>query len=939
VKYHNHALFLGYFDHSHAIRVTVNKRFDGKRVQRVRKAFKSCCSRDNAKSRPLFFTCFGTVDELAVAVVEQPAKFTQAAAAAPELANFTLGLAPDLTDTSQKGGPIQSPEEFFRLDNFEEAPLIVTCNLKLNGVLRLAYGTFLQSATWECLCREIELFLSLSDDSAPIFSTEDRSKVRCCLLDAMSSDDIVLVVRTPNYSLAANLIARMRNFTLSTLTKGSGIYIDRLKAEMKKCVSADSSTKEYLTPYMELGKILSFEDESKVWQKDTCLFASSYSTFGFSSHLASEKLLKSTSGQVGVRLTCDVRPGMDAKGRRLVNRLFADISSSPPFEKCQHLLAGKHDLSLTVNESKLVSDFQFLDSGKLCATFSRFFSGSEDETKLQDSGLYDIVTDLVVPHREPARVEESCANYAVSLRRIAEGLRVSFLESNGTVPVEVTDVLELSPSTVGRFQRLYSEFTVAIENPLLFDSAIDLTDAFYSLHKAVVEFAPKEIESASVNARAGFRSVIRAYIVEALEALKRSFYLRMERASAKRDEKNLRVEVKGSLNNLIACADVSLKVCLGLFRFSVSPDPELFEKHDYKRLFGGVVAAELNRRTRAKWLTFENDQFSTTFLVEMDIAHLFQPELFTRIFHEAGHLLFTSCFGDNPAYFYANFNPYSNYAFQPSKDRLLSSLASESLEEIEGNSITWIQEIFSELFIFATVFEGAGEKYILHYFKDLIAIRHELDIPDQSWKSKISTVDFLFRAFVVSLLGEEYETGEVSSTPMEDTQFASKFRVFLQKHYESIPMLDHHLFSDLADDTSNLSEYCSLRARIQFNRFAMARASLIPRLRQILGDYRSHRTKRYRLPPNNGEILRREVERSYKSKDVSVGVEAMNDEFAFVAEMLRQLAPESHEELVEPKIDVQAFCWSTKLLWHVSTRQRFRRLVSLLSNEEEVVAQ
>jgi hypothetical protein len=626
---------------------------------------------------------------------------------------------------------------------------------------------------------------------------------------------------------------------------------------------------------------------------------------------------------------------MDDQALEVLERLYKGCNFAPEDQKTNlnGILAGKHDLCFSIEEDGLKYSGISVLTKDLIKGFSDFFSFENRGGKVEvcDSGLYDVISYLTVPHPQLVTHEKSNSNYAMTLRGIAENLREKFSENGQPIPEKVIDELGLSASMVGRFQRLYSEFTVAIENPLFFDAVIDLTDAFHSLRSSITQFGPKVLATIPKNRRPEFRSQMRRHLVATLEALKSSFYLRMERASAKRDEKNLRVELKGSLNNLIACADVPLKACLGLFRFTASPDR--FGDYKFKQLFGGIIAAELNRRTIAKWITFESKLYATTVLIEMDIAHLFQPGLFTRIFHETGHLIFSSNICSDPSTFLSTFQMYSQ-GDVPIKSEVARSVVTDTGMASIEHWMTWLQEIFSELFVYATVFSGEPKRYTLNYLRDLMATIHELDAPSQ-----VAKLEFVYRAFVVVSLGKSFDLGEDDNVSQSD--FATGFVDFLvqfsrntEQQESAIPLANAFL-KDLASSEADAVGFVIDFAERQYCRVAVARKVLLPRLEKILSAYAEHRNENIKdyLGPLE---LRDLVEASHLNGDICLAVNSIRDEFSFVAEVLRRLAPKSNSEVVKFATPFQTLVWSSKLFWHVSTRQKFRRLVMLHAKDEVV---
>jgi hypothetical protein len=189
-------------------------------------------------------------------------------------------------------------------------------------------------------------------------------------------------------------------------------------------------------------------------------------------------------------------------------------------------------------------------------------------------------------------------------------------------------------------------------------------------------------------------------------------------------------------------------------------------------------------------------------------------------------------------------------------------------------------------------------------------------------------LDFLLRAYCVCRLGAIYEEGETDESSCQE-RFSDGFIDFI-KEYGSVVPLDRAFFD--AIDSSDVSTFPKILALCQFNRYVAAKNVLVPKLKAMLDAYDTHRNE---WLPNSlpRENLRKEVKESHDCGDISGVLWALQDEFAFVAEMMRQLSPKSPEDMGEVSTtQVPTLVWSSKLLWHVSARQKFRRLAMLVKD-------
>jgi hypothetical protein len=540
-----------------------------------------------------------------------------------------------------------------------------------------------------------------------------------------------------------------------------------------------------------------------------------------------------------------------------------------------------------------------------------------NQVGLRDSGILDIVSDLAIPIPAPsADPFRGQIQLATKLRRVSEQLREKILRFDdvGFLAIDPSP-FGLSQSAMGSAMRLYSEFLAALENPLLFDSVVDLVDAFLNLFE-ILRFEQSQNQLAITKEDHRLvRLRIRESILESLTALKEGFYNRVERASAKRDERNVRVELKGSLNALVAAADAALKCSLGMLRFTLF-GANKFHDPGFRRRLTGVVSGCLNQKAIAHVLSIPSDEYRTFSSISMDVAHLFEPEQLCRIIHEVGHSIFKlRYFGDH-----GQIAPRISIALAKlgqSPEEVLAATTENRLREYHA----LLSEYFAEMLVFKRIFFSSERYVYVHYY---FSAREQMLKAGDARGGPLHVLAYeLGRAFLISF---DYQS--IASTGQDfEPELVRLFKIFSESLFERNDDLGNQLRS-LWPDVS--LEILQSIFKTMIRDAWLVKELVFPIFKDIqsydaaLGNEKSRDFyDRFTKAVDEGEAL-----------SFDLGEERI-EEFWTLTEGLRAYCTHLANSSCRDEYGDSRFIWraaTIKLLWHLSTRQRARRLDELLQS-------
>ena len=479
---------------------------------------------------------------------------------------------------------------------------------------------------------------------------------------------------------------------------------------------------------------------------------------------------------------------------------------------------------------------------------------------------------------------------------------------------------------------LFGEYCIAIEDPLIFDSVLDLLDSFKAISDYVCLAIPSFIESLPQRDRKVELQKQRTVLMDAVDALKNAFYMRVERAAAKKDDRDTRVQAKGSLNNLLACADSALKCGLCVFRSSQFPGQA--NSSAAKSRIIGVLGPQLNRTSRVRLGYIPSGQCVAAAIISMDADHLFHPEHLSRILHEVSHLFFEARVCQDSTVLAQRLTVYGN------RDNL-------SVPDVRDSLFVWYSELYAEWFVQVFVFGQDHKSFTILTLLTFENLRDEMKAESgyQTGSDNLLplfAVEVLFRMYVISHWTTDIAKAEVAVESLSIQDVTDDFFNFVTKFTGYSKTLQ-------AASKSLIQTLCSAVVSARFADLGAA-VEIVkkPVIREFEGYYSNH-------PPDVLDRAESAIKACFENGlplDVKTH-DSVQDELSLVVFVVRrytqwlvsQLPCEQHDgKCFFDSIDgdfvwtdaeartqhTRRFAIAMKSLWQISSRQRLRRLIDLV---------
>lgn len=956
--YESYGLFVGNFDHSQAIRLKSSQGFSANRIEECRTHFQElCCNffkRNGGESplEPRFAASFGSTDDMAFAIVDDLSVVAHMASAAPELESYTVAypFAPELFLREKYSKNFVTAKQLLGYESPSLiAPLIAVTQVKLSGLLMLGLGLHAQLSIVSLIAKRVGLTLQLLKEAplrlhgaAPLFSIADIESTSFAILDPVSSDDLLILWSSTNYSVIATALTAIRKLTFSNLwdDTDSPFPISQHLAE-DHCYERND-----FTPAAFLNSFDLDAQESTAYHSDSIpvaarldgnhICSATVTTLGMMANLWDDPDEgQPAAGFVGVRIISDVSPGHEGQVSDWISgqaEALKGFSQRMPRANTRMLRPGRHDLDHTLPEED--SDFVVVPMVEYRRYIYKLFARSSDRGA--ESGFQDISTYLSIP--TPAYSETRADSDSDSFCRLMEliqpkldtknhtdvmhtiatcarQIEIAFSKVTGDTNQACLRRLGLTASARGALLRLCADFVSAIRDPLHFEAVLDLVDAFLHFNTILVDMSDF-IATKPVRARRALAAGAREIITEFSEGLRLSFLTRIGRSSPKKEEPF--GDVRGAITDLVNATDTAMKCSLGLLRRL---------NGDWGRMparVSGLLAAHINQRATAKICHLPEHHLV---VVKADTTHVFRVENLARVLHEVAHLYFDVIFTKDKHDFADQLSGFSPLA-GTLDDKSISSL------------YVRLMELFSDGIVCRLIFENDFESFIRYYLLVLRSVVEGCSTNESAADTRLAAVEAYFRLFVIVSAAEcRQGGGTVQPLTQRFTRdsFEDSFVQFLTNWTRLWPVV-------AMPTNDSLFQLARLHARSLYDQLPLYDQLAFERVAAICNE--AQQENDYDLPSVRAEII--------QSLTTGIPIPAVRPkakvhEFGVVWQSVYVYIKRSFGRLSETSFDpidstftglaeternelFRVSCLLTKTLWHVSTRQRARRLKDLLTS-------
>lgn len=598
----------------------------------------------------------------------------------------------DLLDGSQPEPDSRNGDDYYtptRRDFESDRPLVILTRFKLSGLVVLGNGLLVQEAVFRAMGRKIlEVLAALRDsprDEArklvDIQETgkDDLNTLQCAFVDLQGSEEIGTLMICRNYSVAMALVVALRTLTIRDLFAKPADVDD-----VKHAFENSNMHKELFRASCGKGGMPA--ENGTPWV-DNHVFSSTYTTLGVSFAAFMDGELHNCHGYVEAYTRVKTQPGHHLSVCRKVEKamdaknMFEEPESFGSIENYHRTLVGQYDRVIDhtakhgrdeplvairtrglVNQTRsLLNEFAAWPKGNMLGADLMDFTTSVfvPFPRLEDRGQEDLVVrELRRQHGQISRVLKETKERLFGTAPRTNGPRTNPDHDKGAMDVsylrEKLRELRVPRPLIRTIGYLYQNFAHCFGDRLHFESCLDLYDAFATLYVLLTKDLPEEQEALTQEHRKvdffdEYRVEELSRLADALDdALRHRIYSGAPGAEAR----DIAVDFRGGLNQVVAAADVPLKCGLGILKRAMEmagdtkKEEEKRDERRYPKLFsdlssvGSVARIAYDPRTLCDRIMLGSAEKRAIARVHLNVHHHLHPSNLSELIHETGHILF-----------------------------------------------------------------------------------------------------------------------------------------------------------------------------------------------------------------------------------------------------------------------------------------------------------
>jgi hypothetical protein len=637
---------------------------------------------------PIFYVPFGYGDNLAIVLLDdfdpvyritsevKTTLIEACLAFCPTVSSLCIDGSPTwLRDFDEVLGnmeaalPAEYPRRSFRKPAKcaiqDENPYLVFTRFKLHGLGAVGQGLLFQQAVYRAMVKKIESTLSYLDsriaDRDPnvvgLMEADDLGTVKIVLLDLQGAEEVGVLCFCRNYSTAISLVSTLRSLTFRDVFEAD--LSKKLKSLLTGCPAHRAIAQLYRSQKGE-------ELENHDLLEHEYIFQWAYSTLGFSSQAFLEGNYLNCNGYVEAISEFRINPGRDVDVRQkvdLINTKLHGLRSEEYTGTREYYpyKIGTGDFAATFSDQRVGLQQPLVKMSRVIQIIKEFDAvfGRTKEKGDSGSDVIDILTDLTIP--VPTIPKEKSKNFAIlqtALLKIQQRLcYYSHLsQSEKKVAGEAAGKLDLDrlrnghrklgvPVSLRRtIEYVYHDFAIAIADPLIFDAILDLYDAFVTLCAVLSRHLPATREKELGRPKDNWLGLLDEERTEQLslfaEAIDNAFTHRIPKAYPYLQVRDVSVDFRGAINQLLLAPDAAMKCGLGLLRRYVLAD-------NRRETVGALMKVSFTPRAYIYSLNLGVENHARLAFFEVDPPHVLNIASHTDFLHESFHLIFDAL-RDNP---------------------------------------------------------------------------------------------------------------------------------------------------------------------------------------------------------------------------------------------------------------------------------------------------
>jgi hypothetical protein len=587
-----------------------------------------------------------------------------------------VGFAPDiqllrkgLECQSEIGGCLVDVEEWMK----NNEPLLIFCRIKLSAIGLLGQGLPFQAAVFRAFAEHTQQVLEILWDEAKKKEKNTESdpfelcvagiqKCRVTFLDLQGQEEIGLLIACDNYTLGTSILSRLQGLTLEDLPEK--IRSDILGQEwVKEAVKLTAD----MTPKVQIPDDALLETSHVLrWTRSTLAFTDkAFATPEDTNIRGYVDLVSSTHVSVGHQQRIDeMLDDLDPQPVKFLaekgtfhqhmlghaDMLIHHHHAAPNAARFIQTTVALQCVKTLIEESAQRKDGQSMprDLGGI-ASFPTIPVPALLEIRRDNKPHYPLFQKILPVIRWRMADAETTELWArkkwiQGKQRNSEGRKLN----SGICPYTLCHEPRKYqlPSALSRtIQYLYQNYLTLLANPFVFDTVIDLYDGFITLYKILTKHLDNEYGEHGETGGQIPAEVV-AQLSRYVGALHRSLEHRLYHAFPEESSREMDVDFRGGMNQLIAGADALVKTLVGFVkRFAMkesSAEGQNAAKatHPCYNQIGVINRVDFEPEIVLDPLWIGTEDHARIAIIRSDVPHLYVVASYLDFVHEVGHTAF-----------------------------------------------------------------------------------------------------------------------------------------------------------------------------------------------------------------------------------------------------------------------------------------------------------
>lgn len=631
--------------------------------------------------RPLEYLPMGHADALAITLFDDLDPIHNLSAqCSTTVEEVAVGFAPMVQSLANSDDKHRFAECVIDITRFvgmaSDQPLLMFSRVKLGAMGLLGGGLEFQAAVFRAVAhlapQTLQILAELPAETKAEFEIEDTSldATRVCLLDLQGQEEVGILVACDNYTIAASLLSRIQCLTLAEL-EGVQTTASSHQDLVSKIVGQD---------WVSAARSL-VQDMSDAPQLPSDL----------ASNLKSSHALRWTRTTLAIRRQAFHDPrAAGVKGYMdVVSVLNISVGHQQPLDDILDQTTSSGKIKSTRLYRHLMGHADLLvhqsnpgrDPERFIPTWQAFQNISNivrDAMKVNEAGamprhLGGLASLPTIPIPASEKLRPDLKPHFPILQKILPVVRWRMVDlENAEDREEGYDIPEirkrqqvisgrklkkgicpltlcreprkyLMPSSLVRtVQYLYQNYTTLLANPFVFDAALDQYDSFATFYDVLTKhfkdlYGYDKVSYPFWQIPAEVVSQVSQYV----GALHRALEHRLYHAFPEETNREMDVDFRGGLNQLISGADALVKSAVGMVkRHGVKRDGDLDPSTNYSQ-FGVVNRIDFEPEIVATSLWLGVETKARLSIIRSDVPHLCVVASYLDFVHEVGHIAFS----------------------------------------------------------------------------------------------------------------------------------------------------------------------------------------------------------------------------------------------------------------------------------------------------------